>query len=799
MQIKDSVPPEPVIAAAPATIKRARFGTIALWWTATALAIYLLGNGLINAQDIRAAAYGNAVGLAGIWGVGLMGLAYLRRCQRDLAGQDPRPFGPHDASTGLINDVMQAGVLMYVLDLEKEQVVMVSPALARLLNSTEETILGSDLLQFGTEKTIARINEARIRCRATRTDNCNEVFSFVNARGEVLYLQISSKVTHGPNGEFLSINLLNDVTAIEKAHQSDLRARRFADTMMRDTPARTVVLGRNFEIIAATIEFANYVGMEHDKLTGFSIGQILDTKDESAFWKASAEVDLLQSGANALDLIRLDGSVAHVSIRYKRVNGLGGDEPVIFASIDDHTDLVNTRERYETYLREGTSATYFTDPAGKVLYANEAASEVAQWYSRFLNEGTLDHVHPDDREYYVWSQEQIDQLSLREEFRDLRPICFTLPDQDPMYVERTKRCLPGEKPGDRVFSHSIRDVTRSVLAMQKLENLVDYDELTGLLSRRGFYKRIEAISNRDDYYLFLLDIDYFKSVNDNYGHAAGDWALVQMANLLRTLGEECDALCRFGGEEFALLIRATDDSDAIDFAEQIRLAVEAMEIRFVGVEFSRTVSIGLCPMSMNADVGMVMGFADKALHEAKELGRNRTVFAGPEFIEILENRGALITTTDIETAMLNGEFYYALQPIWDTNRLRVKGFEALLRWDRGDQPSFSPAQFHEKFDFICRSPRFAKIRQQMRYEALETLQVAPTAYVAFNVNIRFLAMEGAADAVVADFGEIMDYGRTIVLELSEAALSERSSQSVIIQEITKLRDRGFKIALALMM
>jgi two-component system, cell cycle response regulator len=166
----------------------------------------------------------------------------------------------------------------------------------------------------------------------------------------------------------------------------------------------------------------------------------------------------------------------------------------------------------------------------------------------------------------------------------------------------------------------------------ELEKLSRTDPLTAIANRRHFvetltYEYHRAVRYRRPLSFIMIDIDYFKKVNDDYGHLAGDHTLVAVANALKCDLRKQDLLARYGGEEFALLLPETMNQEAITVAERCRRNVEANSIVFNEMRFTVTVSLGLSsvPNDETNDVDMIIKRADDALYEAKRSGRNRLV------------------------------------------------------------------------------------------------------------------------------------------------------------------------------
>lgn len=155
------------------------------------------------------------------------------------------------------------------------------------------------------------------------------------------------------------------------------------------------------------------------------------------------------------------------------------------------------------------------------------------------------------------------------------------------------------------------------------------DSLTGCHNRRKLDEDILAaysLANRSDEKLavLMLDLDYFKRINDTYGHAAGDSVLLSAAEIIRSQLRKHEFLYRYGGEEFVVILPATNAADAIILAERIRISVGEKKMD-VGSNspVTVTVSIGIADNSQAGNIKDMIDAADKALYAAKEEGRNR--------------------------------------------------------------------------------------------------------------------------------------------------------------------------------
>ncbi|MBV1907851.1 MAG: diguanylate cyclase [Kangiellaceae bacterium] len=171
------------------------------------------------------------------------------------------------------------------------------------------------------------------------------------------------------------------------------------------------------------------------------------------------------------------------------------------------------------------------------------------------------------------------------------------------------------------------------LANKQLEELSRTDRLTGLNNRGYWQERQEAEFARNQRYkndtsLVIFDIDHFKKVNDTHGHQAGDEVIRQCSAALKECARDVDICGRYGGEEFVVILSEANSKQAMIFAERLRLAIEALEVKYKQIEIKFTVSLGICGLTEEVETAQHwLEKADNALYESKENGRNKTTLA----------------------------------------------------------------------------------------------------------------------------------------------------------------------------
>ena len=182
---------------------------------------------------------------------------------------------------------------------------------------------------------------------------------------------------------------------------------------------------------------------------------------------------------------------------------------------------------------------------------------------------------------------------------------------------------------DKLYQELIK--AKELLEKQSLEliELATIDSLTGLLNRRELNNRVQPMlsqANRTESSVatIIIDIDFFKNVNDTHGHVFGDEVLQHISQILLNNRREHDIIARFGGEEFVLVLPNITTNDAFKVAETLRLQIENSEVKGVKITVSMGISMN---KNGNNDFDSLFKLADAALYQAKEKGRNMTVIS----------------------------------------------------------------------------------------------------------------------------------------------------------------------------
>ncbi|MDE2119078.1 MAG: EAL domain-containing protein [Betaproteobacteria bacterium] len=263
---------------------------------------------------------------------------------------------------------------------------------------------------------------------------------------------------------------------------------------------------------------------------------------------------------------------------------------------------------------------------------------------------------------------------------------------------------------------TIQDVTERKMQEQQIRELAERDSLTGLSNRGAFETLLaETLEHRDDIALGIADLDDFKTINDRFGHAAGDALLVEVAARLRGAlrlsqqsrqGRGADVLARIGGDEFALLLPVGKDPQrAQRIAERVMAALRA-PIEIEGQVLSARMSLGLALRIHGEDAQTLMRQADIALYAAKARGRNQACLFDQAMQSEVEARQGWLSA--LEQALQNERLQLHVQPILSVPRQRsgqptIYHVEGLLRLQDADGRLHNAGEFEHVLD----EPRLA--------------------------------------------------------------------------------------------
>jgi diguanylate cyclase (GGDEF)-like protein/PAS domain S-box-containing protein len=343
--------------------------------------------------------------------------------------------------------------------------------------------------------------------------------------------------------------------------------------------------------------------------------------------------------------------------------------------------LREVRERFESAFDNAPIGMALIAMDDRWLQVNDALCRITGHSGEQLKATTLRAMtHPDDVDLDAQSLGQL------------------LAGQIPSYqVEKRYRHAWGHYVWVLVTTSIVRDEDRNPLHVVtqvqdiserkelagRLEYIVDHDFLTGLLNRRHFEHELAKETERAARYgirgaVLLIDLDNFKGVNDTFGHRAGDDVLRGVAGLLKQRLRQTDVVARLGGDEFAVLLTQTDADNVETVADEVVRALGRETAMLADQSIHITASVGVVMLDGLTDVE-ALAYADLAMYEAKDTGRNRFVMYRPLTGSRERVSGRLVEAERIRRALEEDRLVLYCQPILDLGTNEICQYELLLR------------------------------------------------------------------------------------------------------------------------
>ena len=426
-----------------------------------------------------------------------------------------------------------------------------------------------------------------------------------------------------------------------------------------------------------------------------------------------------------LEAMRADGSEFPVEVTITRVDG---ERPLFAGYLRDITErrrrerelestsrsLERAERRHRTLLERLPSIAYRAELGyeGRWLYISPQVEDIlgytqAEWRSdpRFWEE----RMHPEDVDRVIAEEHRCatEGCALDIEYRMIA--------SDGRTVWLRDRASVGTSPeqGAAIVEGLMTDITERVLAEQRLRHLVDHDDLTGLLSRRGFEDELNRRLGNGALgaggAVAVIDLDHLKRINDSLGHDAGDRVIKEIAAVLRTCLRDGDLFARLSGDEFGLLMPGIGQASARGRVGEL---LDVVRSREGPSAITASAGIAMVTDAHNLAAADLLIAADTALYEAKNAGRDRVgVFSG-------DSRRRLEWVSRVRTAIDEERLTLYSQPVIDLRSGEVWAEEMLVRMlDDAGEPI--PAR-----QFIPVAESFGLIRQVDRWVVSRALDLA---------------------------------------------------------------------------
>jgi len=448
--------------------------------------------------------------------------------------------------------------------------------------------------------------------------------------------------------------------------------------------------------------------------------------------------------------------------------------------------LVVAEQRFQVLVKNSSDLVCELDADLRVVYFSPNHQDVLLYYpDQLVTAHWPDMVHIEDRDALIASLQKLlhAQTSGRilHRFRDNTYSWRWLDTSGSSFINAA---------GENRLLLVSRDITNAKQTEEKLKQLALHDSLTRLGNRQRFANELAAIV-RDGAEVgrcavVYLDIDNFKLINDTKGHAQGDQVLNAVAALLRSTFTTPHLICRLGGDEFCILLRGVDDTEALAATEHLVHTCRHQPIGVAGNQLGVTISAGIAMVEADVPPEEVLSRADSALHAAKVAGKNRARFYHAENEELLSIRRSAEWYHRVQEACRKPDENFTIwyQPVRHMSDSSLLCYEALLRIRGAEGVLHFPAEFipsAERYNLM------SQIDRVVIYAVLRDLAEYPQLCVAINLSGNSVTEPGMADFIATAFAATHVDPARVIFEITETVfITNLAAAQALVHELQAL-------------
>ncbi|MBL1243340.1 MAG: diguanylate cyclase [Sulfurimonas sp.] len=420
------------------------------------------------------------------------------------------------------------------------------------------------------------------------------------------------------------INEIESKKAAEQLKESEEKFRKISQT------AQMGIFIYKEKFVYVNSAMCNILGYSEEEMLNMEPWTIVPQEIQEKFKKIAFRRiagDYFPATYSDILLVRKDATEITVRIGADTIPQDGGYAGL--GTVIDITDILHIQNRLKQLaqaIEQMDEMVRISDKEGYIMYVNEALTRYTGYKKSELI-GKSNKIFKSGEHSDSFYQKMYETIHKRKSFQ----ATFVNAKKNGEHYHEDQIISPilNEESGEiEYFVSTSKDVTEHVQMQEKMKVLATTDLLTGIKNRYSMNQHITNEMNRIKRYgssfaLMMLDIDFFKKVNDTYGHDVGDYILKEFSTIVEKTIRDTDVFARWGGEEFLVLAPGENTKGAKALAEKIRKNVYEYDFNTVG---NITISIGLSVCNSFSDKEKLLKNIDDALYEAKENGRNRVVF-----------------------------------------------------------------------------------------------------------------------------------------------------------------------------
>lgn len=702
---------------------------------------------------------------------------------------------------------------IFVKDIES-RFKLINKALADDFGASVKDIIGKLDSDFSPkEEEFKQFNNDDYEVITTGEEKFIPEEKMTTAKGELRWLQTIKRPIVDNDGATFVLGVCADITERKLIEEKLQETQQFLETAIAQSPSGILIADApDANIRLANPAALNVRGAKNDTLTN------IDITKHAIKWQTykldgtpypSEELPLSRAILNgetiqAEDLIirHENGEHHYVSANAAPIRNKKGDITAGIVIFNDITERMHAEEELHKLKRaveSSSSVVFITDLDGKIEYTNPKFTEVTGYKNDEVigeNPSILQSSETSNAVYADMWKTISSGKEWKNEFLNRKK-------DGSLYWARNAISCVKNKEGKITHYLSIHeDVTREYELSEKINYQATHDNLTGLINRHEFERRLERLLTtvhygKQEHALCFMDLDQFKVVNDTCGHIAGDELLRQLSSLLKEKVRHRDTLARLGGDEFAVLMEHCTLEHAQRVAISLQKLIQDYQLLWEGRSFKIGVSIGLVSITdTTANLTELLRDADAACYMAKDLGRNRIHVYHSEDKEIAQRHGEIEWVTRINQALDENRFCLYAQAINPLNDSRnQKRYELLIRMldVRGEiippgafLPSAERYNIISKLDYWVIQNVFTLLSGNSKFRQ-------ETNYVSINISGASLTNPEILEFIIKHLDTSALEAEKLCFEITETAAISNLSKAITF--ISKLKSLGCRFAL----
>ncbi|WP_084075786.1 bifunctional diguanylate cyclase/phosphodiesterase [Demequina sp. NBRC 110052] len=595
--------------------------------------------------------------------------------------------------------------------------------------------------------------------------------------------------------------------ARDRALTREQSLRRQFDAVMQSARDGVLITTRQGEVVLMSDTATHILGTPRDEALGRSIARLpLRVVDERMRPVLAQEVFLPAHDDETPRIVGVPGRRGAEDIRWVQVRSRTVDddagEPLVVTTIMDTSGLREAAEalhrsdaQFRKAMENAPVGLALVDLEWRLMEVNRAFAEMMGSTVAALRGTPFSALsHPQDL------GAENDQLQRLYDGHQTRFTCekrYVRADGNVVWAVLDVGLVryAGGSPDHYVVQ--VRDSTDDRMNSELMAHRAMHDPLTGLANRTLLQDVLQQLLTKADAVdtvgVIAVDLDGFKGLNDRFGHATGDNALVHVAGVLRAATAGLGTVSRIGGDEFIIVVQAPDCGQAMsDVATAIHDGLKRpLQVKRHQINLHASIGVARADAELVAGgASALLTAADAAMYRAKASGKSRTEIYHHSMRSATDSQSAL--ALELDGAIRRGDLVLHYQPVYDLSSRLVVGYEALVRWQHPTRGLLLPGAFLPLLEDRNLSVALGTALVEQAAEFLSRLP-EDTTWVSLNVSADQLGNSEFADRVLSSIGRYHLSPQRMVVELTEASLVAPNTR--VRHELTELRNAGVPILL----